>query len=132
MKLNSNYQYLQYILKEGVRDLHQYQIGLAASYLALILGLFYFIYAIKYYFSSLTAIRLFSLDTFKLPKEHIFNRILAPRENIQMPIGDEPWVSIHLPFFNELNVARRILEACIEINYNNFEIVVADDSRDTN
>ena len=131
MKLNFNYLYFQYVLKEGVRDLLQYQIGLVASYIALILGLFYFIYAIKYYFSSLTAIRLFSLDTFKLPKEHIFNRILAPRESVQTPLGDEPWVSIHLPFFNELNVARRILEACIEINYTNFEIVVADDSRDT-
>jgi len=42
----------------------------------------------------------------------------------------EPFISIHLPFYNEKNVARRIIEACQEIHYKNFEIIVADDSRD--
>ena len=111
--------------------MHQYQIGLTASYIALTLGGFYFIYAIKYYISSLIALALFSMDTSRLPPEHRIHRILAQRDGELVPIGDEPWVSIHLPFFNELNVARRILEACMDINYTNFEVLVADDSRDT-
>ncbi len=111
--------------------MHQYQVGLAASYVALTLGGFYFIYAIKYYVSSLTALILFTLDPTKLPPDHRVHRVLAQRESEPILIGDEPWVSIHLPFFNELNVARRILEACMDINYTNFEVLVADDSRDT-
>ena len=111
--------------------MYQYQIGMAASYIALTLGCFYFIYALKYYLSSLIALGLFSLDPSKLPTDHPIHRILAPRLSEQVFIGDEPWVSIHLPFFNELNVARRILEACMDINYTNYEVLVADDSRDT-
>jgi cellulose synthase/poly-beta-1,6-N-acetylglucosamine synthase-like glycosyltransferase len=104
---------------------------MAASYIALTLGCFYFLYALKYYLSSLIALGLFSLDPSKLPPDHPIHRILAPRLSEEGFIGDEPWVSIHLPFFNELNVARRILEACMDINYTNYEVLVADDSRDT-
>lgn len=111
--------------------MHQYQIGLAASYIALSLGGFYFIYAIKYYLSSLIALALFTMDTSKLSPEHKIHRVLAQRDSELIPLGDEPWISIHLPFYNELNVARRILEACMDINYTNFEVLVADDSRDT-
>jgi cellulose synthase/poly-beta-1,6-N-acetylglucosamine synthase-like glycosyltransferase len=110
---------------------YQYQIGMTASYIALTLGAFYFIYAFKYYASSLVALGAFSIDPTRLKDGHPIQRILAPRHSEHVPIGDEPWVSIHLPFFNELNVARRILEACMDINYTNFEVLVADDSRDT-
>ena len=111
--------------------MYTHQIGLTASYIALTLGGFCFLYALKYYTSSLLALGLFTLDPTRLPETHALNRILAQRSSEEFSIGEEPWVSIHLPFFNELNVARRILEACIDINYTNFEVLVADDSRDT-
>lgn len=111
--------------------MHQYQIGMTASYIALTLGGFYFLYALKYYLSSLISLGLFSIDTEKLAPEHPAHRILAQRNADMVPIGEEPWVSIHLPFFNELNVVRRILEACMDLNYTNFEVLVADDSRDS-
>ncbi len=47
-----------------------------------------------------------------------------------------PFVSIHLPFYNEKKVAERILEACVSMDYSgqtsqaNFEIIVCDDSTD--
>ena len=41
-----------------------------------------------------------------------------------------PFVSIHLPFYNEKKVADRILSACTSFDYPNFEIVVCDDSTD--
>ncbi|MBU3957302.1 glycosyltransferase family 2 protein, partial [Patescibacteria group bacterium] len=41
-----------------------------------------------------------------------------------------PFVSIHLPFYNEKKVAERILEACTSMDYPNYEIVVCDDSTD--
>ena len=41
----------------------------------------------------------------------------------------KPFVSIMIPTYNEKNVVNRILEACVNIDYDNFE-VVADDSTD--
>jgi len=106
------------------------RVGMTASYIALFLGLFYFCYALKYYISSFIALGVFNIDLEKAPADHPAHRILAQRTASLEVSGDGPWVSIHLPFFNELNVARRILEACMDIDYLNFEIMVADDSRD--
>ncbi|MBU0618691.1 glycosyltransferase, partial [Patescibacteria group bacterium] len=41
-----------------------------------------------------------------------------------------PFVSIHLPLYNEKRVVKRILEACTSMTYSNFEIIVCDDSND--
>lgn len=41
-----------------------------------------------------------------------------------------PFVSIHLPFYNEKKVAERILAACVSMDYPNYEIIVCDDSTD--
>lgn len=41
-----------------------------------------------------------------------------------------PFVSIHLPFYNERKVAERILKACTSFDYPDYEIVVIDDSTD--
>jgi cellulose synthase/poly-beta-1,6-N-acetylglucosamine synthase-like glycosyltransferase len=106
------------------------RVGMTASYISLFLGLFYFCYALKYYISSFIALGVFNMDLEKAPADHPAHRILAQRTMEEEAPGDGPWVSVHLPFFNELNVARRILEACIDIDYLNFEIMVADDSRD--
>ena len=105
----------------------QYQLGISASYIALAFGLFYFSYALKYYASSLLALTVFASDPTKLPPESSVAKLLASLEWDQ---GEEDWVSIQLPFYNELNVARRVLEACLGVDYTNFEVIVADDSRD--
>jgi cellulose synthase/poly-beta-1,6-N-acetylglucosamine synthase-like glycosyltransferase len=102
---------------------------LTASYLALGCGVFYFVYALKYYASGLIALGVFNMNLQKTEENHPAQRILAQR-NIEYRGWGEPFVSVHLPFFNELNVARRILEACLDIDYENFEVMVADDSRD--
>lgn len=41
-----------------------------------------------------------------------------------------PFISIHLPFYNEKKVAERILEACTSMDYPNYEVIVCDDSTD--
>jgi cellulose synthase/poly-beta-1,6-N-acetylglucosamine synthase-like glycosyltransferase len=41
-----------------------------------------------------------------------------------------PFVSIHLPLYNEKRVVDRLLKACSQIDYPHFEIVVIDDSTD--
>jgi len=42
----------------------------------------------------------------------------------------QPFISIHLAFYNEKNVADRILTACASLNYSNYEVIVVDDSKD--
>ncbi len=46
------------------------------------------------------------------------------------PLERKPFVSIMIPTYNERNVVDRILEACVNIDYDNYEIVVVDDSTD--
>ena len=41
-----------------------------------------------------------------------------------------PFVSIHLPLYNERKVVERLLDACTSMDYKNYEIIVCDDSTD--
>ncbi|MFC1790528.1 glycosyltransferase, partial [Patescibacteria group bacterium] len=41
-----------------------------------------------------------------------------------------PFISVQLPMFNEKRVAERLLKACAQMNYPNFEVLVCDDSTD--
>jgi cellulose synthase/poly-beta-1,6-N-acetylglucosamine synthase-like glycosyltransferase len=123
-------------------------IGQAFSYVALTVGLFFFLFACKYYFAILIA--LFSGrkngDNGKNGNNKnsllgngtpgLFRRQLKENDNgnfngaLENGLIREPFVSIQLPFYNEKNVARRIIQACVDIDYSNYEIMVADDSRD--
>ena len=42
----------------------------------------------------------------------------------------KPFVSIHLPLYNEKSVVDRLLKSVTSLNYENFEVIVADDSND--
>ncbi len=95
-------------------------IGLISSFVALACGLLFFVYAVKYYASTIIALAT------------IGRRQPADEERGEGPADwrDMPLVSIHLPFYNEANVARRVIQACLSQDYPNLEILVADDSRD--
>ncbi|OQX51539.1 hypothetical protein B5M47_00310 [candidate division CPR3 bacterium 4484_211] len=64
------------------------------------------------------------------------NGALINGEIGQLNLERKPFVSIHLPMYNEKRVARRLIEACAQIDYfdeagsPNFEILVCDDSTD--
>lgn len=96
-------------------------IGLVSSFAALTFGLFFFVYAAKYYASILIA-----LVTLGGKKQ----RADEGGGEGAYDWRDTPLVSIHLPFYNEVNVARRVIQACLAQDYPNLEILVADDSRD--
>jgi len=98
-------------------------VGLAASYLALAFGGLYFIYALKYYASTLIALSVLN------PENQLRGILIQPTEP-DHGYPEQPFVSVHLPFYNEANVARRIIDACIDLDYANYEVLVADDSRD--
>jgi cellulose synthase/poly-beta-1,6-N-acetylglucosamine synthase-like glycosyltransferase len=96
-------------------------IGLLSSFAALAFGLFFFVYAAKYYTSILIALG--TLGVRKQPED-------GGRGERADDWKDMPFVSIHLPFYNEANVAKRVIQACLDQDYPNLEILVADDSRD--
>jgi glycosyltransferase involved in cell wall biosynthesis len=43
----------------------------------------------------------------------------------------QPFISVHLAFYNEENVAERCIEACLAQDYKQYEIIIADDSNDS-
>jgi cellulose synthase/poly-beta-1,6-N-acetylglucosamine synthase-like glycosyltransferase len=96
-------------------------IGLTASYLALVFGCLFFLYAVKYYASTILALG-------ALGREKVTES--DTRASTSDGGRDEPFVSIHLPFYNEVNVARRVIKACLSLDYGNYEVLVVDDSRD--
>jgi cellulose synthase/poly-beta-1,6-N-acetylglucosamine synthase-like glycosyltransferase len=117
-------------------------IGQVSSYIALAFGILFFTFATKYYFAILLALfggrnnlRRIAGSRSKAARQG------NPDGGAEDPGQDElrglfrdlkrqPFVSIQLPFYNEANVARRIIGACLEIDYGNYEVIVADDSRD--
>ncbi len=123
-------------------------IGQAFSYVALTVGLFFFLFACKYYFAILIALFSGRKNGNNGKNGNNKNSLLGNgtpgsfgrqlRENnngnfngaLENGLIREPFVSIQLPFYNEKNVARRIIQACVDIDYSNYEIMVADDSRD--
>ena len=46
------------------------------------------------------------------------------------PLHHKPFISVHLPLYNETAVVDRLLRSVTSLNYENFEVVVADDSSD--
>jgi len=125
-------------------------VGQAFSSVALAFGIFFFSFACKYYVAILLALfggrhgnKNWNSNQIS---HHLHQRINNSfiRDNNKNGNGrgldgciykeslhdDEPFVSIQLPFYNEKNVARRIIDACINIDYKNYEILVLDDSSD--
>jgi len=65
---------------------------------------------------------------------YVFTAVLK-RKSKTVPEDDcpdlrQPFVSIMIPTFNEPNVVDRILKACTSLDYDNYEVIVVDDSTD--
>lgn len=116
--------------------------------IGLTFGLFFFAYATKYY-GSVAIILLFGGEDGLINgnanthdrglRNGILNGLLKTFGNgIDNAVGEEyrpdaeaqPFVSIHLPLYNEEKVVDRLLTACTSLDYENYEVVVADDSTD--
>ena len=147
----------------------------AFSLFALLCGLFFFLYALKYYvtIASVILITLFG-DPAKFQGRHgsghastggtkadghttpngngngqhkegyrtlrgeklseagavVVNDPWQRMGEIRLPADRQPFVSIHLALYNEKRVVDRLLEACTSFDYENYEVIVADDSTD--
>jgi len=107
--------------------------GRTLAYVSLALGLFFFLYAAKYYISVVITFLRGGWGSFT-PNNGLMRNGGRRNNNGKNvwrdPNGYEPFVSIHIPMYNEKNVARRIITACMLLDYKNYEVIVVDDSTD--
>jgi glycosyltransferase involved in cell wall biosynthesis len=114
--------------------------GVALAFAALLTGAFFFLFAIKYYLASALALVLSLLsrgDSHRAEATHaqqvgrIARRINGNGDGTaDFDLGYFPFVSIHIAAYNERRVIERLLTACAQIDYPNYEVVVVDDSTD--
>ncbi|MBI4100792.1 glycosyltransferase [Candidatus Microgenomates bacterium] len=137
------------------------KIGFAFATFSLLVGLIFFIYSLKYYF-TLTLVLGFSrhINEKGVPEEDIkqgwgnggslWQKVFGGNENDYKNVNNQgsvglgglqanldhvklnrwPFVSIHLPMYNEKRVIDRLLTAATSMDYENYEVIVADDSND--
>jgi len=116
--------------------------------IGLTLGLFFFAYALKYY-ATIALILLFNGENglvngnghlqskglrngFWNGLRKIFTNGVenAFANGYNLKPEAQPFVSIHLPLYNEKEVVDRLLAASTSLDYENYEVIVADDSTD--
>jgi glycosyltransferase involved in cell wall biosynthesis len=124
-------------------------LGLELALVALGMGAFFFAYSLKYYLASATMLLLAFFGpgrngngSGQQQAGHLgaLTRITRRGRIAQqhsdgnrtkwLPLGYEPFVSIHIATYNERGVIGRLLEACSKLNYSNYEVILVDDSTD--
>jgi len=124
--------------------------------ISLVAGFIFFLYATKYYLSVFLALR--NHNTLISNHNHLYNNHVNNFNNRgrNNSLGNHnnhgntafsnhlnrinhlnswknnngPFISIHLPIYNEPNVAERLVKACTSFDYGNYEVIVIDDSTD--
>jgi cellulose synthase/poly-beta-1,6-N-acetylglucosamine synthase-like glycosyltransferase len=123
-------------------------LGLELALVALGMGAFFFAYSLKYYLATATMMLLAffgpghngnATGNQKGPfagLARIARRGWIAQQHSDgnrtkwLPLGYEPFVSIHIATYNEKGVVGRLLEACARLNYTNYEVILVDDSTD--
>jgi glycosyltransferase involved in cell wall biosynthesis len=121
-------------------------LGLELALVALGMGAFFFAYSLKYYLATATMLLLAFFGpghkaSGSAPQEagvlaRITRRGWIAKHHSDgnrtkwLPLGYEPFVSIHIATYNEKGVVGRLLEACSKLNYTNYEVILVDDSTD--
>ncbi len=121
-------------------------LGLELALVALGMGAFFFAYSLKYYLATATMLLLAffgpgrksdaTLKEGRNGLERITQRGLdgnlhpAWERRGRFDLGYEPFISIHIATYNEKRVVGRLLEACSNLNYSNYEVILVDDSTD--
>jgi len=100
-----------------------YFTGLALAYVSLIFGVLFLAYAARYYVATISVLL--------APSVNIVNgKIGNNGGNNDTGSSGAPMVSVHLALYNEERVVDRLLTACSNLDYPNYEVVVVDDSND--
>src|SRR3989338_447640 len=103
------------------------KIGILPSFGALFLGMFFFIYSIKYY---LTIAIVLSFSRRSPSKSSGLKAGGLEADLSSIVLQRHPFVSIHIASYNEKIVIERLLKSLTSMQYDNYEVVIADDSND--
>ncbi len=100
-------------------------VGLIFATISLIMGTFFFLYSLKYYFTV-------ALVLSRTQQEGSKSRTSIGLEpNLDHVIlTKKPYISVHIPFYNEKNVVERAIEASTNFDYPEYEVILCDDSTD--
>src|SRR3990170_5251635 len=122
-------------------------LGLIFATFALILGTFFLLYSFKYYI-TLAIVLSFSQNSSGLPKSQesgLLAKLLGlgnKGNQSKSPVGLEPsldhitldhypFISVHIPFYNEKKVVERSIQAAVNFDYQgSYEVILCDDSTD--
>lgn len=125
-----------------------WSIAMFLPLLSLAIGMIFFLYSTKYYL-SIALVLSFSrhendrgsagkqslldmlLGKKSVTKEEKEEQVTGLTEDIShIRLQRHPFVSIHLAMYNEKRVIERLLTAATSMQYDNYEVIVADDSTD--
>jgi cellulose synthase/poly-beta-1,6-N-acetylglucosamine synthase-like glycosyltransferase/transposase-like protein len=142
-----------YLRRIGIIFEREQNIGVYFAAIALLMGSIFLLYSFKYYI-SLAIVLSFSQqggtkyrDEGNKRKYNLLSNILRTERDeketsVAGPVGLEPnlqrirlkrypYISIHVPFYNEKNVAKRLIAATTNFDYKGeYEVIIADDSTD--
>jgi len=99
-----------------------YYAGQALAYVSLVFGVLFFAYAARYYVAAISVL--------VAPSAANGNGKNGSNGNNGKNGSPHPMVSVHLALYNEERVVDRLLTACSNLDYPNYEVVVVDDSND--
>ena len=123
------------------------KLGLVFAYLALFMGSVFLLYSFKYYI-TLAIVLSFSQNSSGLPKSQesgLLAKLLGlgnKGNQSKSPVGLEPnldhitldhypFISVHIPFYNEKKVVERSIQAAVNFDYQgSYEVILCDDSTD--
>src|SRR3989344_2740262 len=116
-------------------------IGLIFATCALFMGSIFFIYSIKYYLSLAVVLSFNQSETVK--EQESKSKAMGLKPNLDnIVLTKYPFISIHIPLFNEKNVVERAIKAAANFEYGEpastrgestrgrYEVILADDSTD--
>src|SRR3990167_2453280 len=126
--------------------------GLAFAYLALICGTFFLLYSMKYYI-TLAVVLSFSQSSVNSDQSAVNGRKkgllswilgnLRPESKAKsfaagltpdlshITLEKYPFISVHIPFYNEKKVVERSIQAAVNFDYKgDYEVILCDDSTD--
>jgi len=134
-------------------------LGVTFAWLAIILGMFFFIYSVKYYI-TIAIVLSFSRNQLNSDSEQqtsnslksFWGRLFGVEITVEDPSNKKsyiekaqlglqhdlsnikldrlPFISIQLSTYNEKRVINRLLTAATSMDYPNYEVIIADDSND--
>ncbi|GHO85225.1 glycosyltransferase family 2 protein [Dictyobacter formicarum] len=105
------------------------RIGMFFAFSAFNFGILFLIYSIKYYL-TIAVLLSFSRAAEVKKQNAPFNSLSLSSDLSAITLERHPFVSIHVAAYNEKRVIDRFLLAATSIEYDNFEIIIADDSTD--